>query len=65
MKWKNIEKIKYLTLILLIITPLISLILAYYTNYSIFVYIFFISGVLGCISSYVHEKLLTEYNGEY
>lgn len=62
-KWETIEKVGHLTLCFLIIFPSISIIWFFFTKNQLFMYIYFITGIIGIILSYIHEHMMFNYEG--
>lgn len=62
-KWETIEKVGHLTLLFLIIFPSISIIWFFFTKNQLFMYIYFITGIIGIILSYIHQSMMSNYEG--
>lgn len=63
-KWETIEKVGHLTLLFLIIFPSISIICFLLFKNQLFIYLYFITGIIiGIILSYIHEHMMFNYEG--
>ena len=60
-EWKKIELVGYLTLLFLIIIPMLSLFSMLLWKNVVLLYSYCISGVIGVVLSYFHEKMLFNY----
>lgn len=62
-KWETIEKVGHLTLLFLIIFPSISIICFLLSKNQLFIYLYFITGIIGIMLSYINQSMMSNYEG--